>query len=73
MLTISKNNCTIYPVDYFCPMNYDTGEITITENTYSIHHYAASWYTGNALVRKIKYYLIPVKIFVKRYVLRREE
>lgn len=37
------NGCTIYPVEYFCPMNYDTGKIKITENTYSIHHYTASW------------------------------
>lgn len=34
---------TIYPTDYFCPMNYQTGEINITSNTYSIHHYTASW------------------------------
>ena len=34
----------IYPQEYFCPMNYDTGELTITANTYSIHHYTASWY-----------------------------
>ena len=24
-------------------MNYKTGEINITSNTYSIHHYTASW------------------------------
>lgn len=34
---------TIYPWDYFCPMRYGTGELTITENTRSIHHYSASW------------------------------
>lgn len=33
----------IYPWDYFCPMRYGTGELTITENTRSIHHYSASW------------------------------
>lgn len=33
----------IYPIDYFCPMNYNTGELTITNNTYTIHHYIASW------------------------------
>lgn len=37
---------TIYPQEYFCPMNYDTGKITITPNTYSIHHYTASWYSN---------------------------
>lgn len=35
----------IYPEEYFCPMNYLTNEINITENTYSIHHYSASWLT----------------------------
>lgn len=33
----------IYPADYFCPMDYITGAITVTGNTYSIHHYKASW------------------------------
>lgn len=36
---------TIYPPDYFCPQNFFTGEMLITGNTHSIHHYAASWYT----------------------------
>ena len=36
---------TIYPSEYFCPLDFDTGEITITNNTRSIHHYTASWYT----------------------------
>lgn len=34
---------TIYPVDYFCPIDMETGKLTITENTCSIHRYAASW------------------------------
>lgn len=34
---------TIYPIEYFCPYNYNTGEMKITENTYSIHHCAATW------------------------------
>lgn len=33
----------IYPTDYFCPKNYDTGEMTINANTRSIHHFSASW------------------------------
>lgn len=33
----------IYPPEYFCPKNYFTGEMNITENTRSIHHYAATW------------------------------
>ncbi len=45
----------IYPKEYFCPMNYDTGEIIITSNTYSIHHYTASWYdASNLYAHKLK-------------------
>ena len=33
----------LYPPEYFCPLNYFTGEMNITENTRSIHHYAATW------------------------------
>ena len=33
-----------YPSDYFCPKNFETGLLKITDNTYSIHHYDASWY-----------------------------
>ncbi len=39
----SFRGITIYPAEYFCPKNYNTGELTITDNTYTIHHYIASW------------------------------
>lgn len=34
---------SIYPADYFCPLNYETGILNITKNTRSIHHYSATW------------------------------
>ena len=34
---------TIYPDEYFCPMVALTGEIKITQNTRTIHHYTATW------------------------------
>lgn len=34
---------TVYSKDFFCPMDYYTGELHITENTYSVHHYSMSW------------------------------
>lgn len=37
------DDITIYPEEYFDPLNYYTQELTITENTRSIHRYAASW------------------------------
>ena len=37
------NDINIYPLDYFCPMDYNTGQVNVTERTYSIHWYDMSW------------------------------
>ena len=37
-------DAVIYSSEYFCPMDYKTGRITITPNTYAIHWYEASWF-----------------------------
>lgn len=34
----------VYPPDFFCPMDFETRRISITDNTRSIHHYDNSWY-----------------------------
>ena len=36
-------NKPIYPKEYFAPLDWRTGEIKKTENTYAIHYGAASW------------------------------
>lgn len=33
----------IYPKEYFCPVDTFDGGLHITDNTYTIHHYAQSW------------------------------
>lgn len=33
----------IYPKEYFCPIDYYTGQCKMSPNTHTIHHYAASW------------------------------
>lgn len=35
----------VYPPEYFCPMDDVTKDIRITNNTYSIHHFSASWFS----------------------------
>ncbi len=37
------NGTTVFPREYFAPTDFEKGETHITEHTYSIHHYAASW------------------------------
>lgn len=34
---------TIYPWDYFCPQEFLSRKVEITEHTYTIHHYSATW------------------------------
>lgn len=36
-------NGTIYPSEYFCPVECSTRKENFTKNTISIHHYDASW------------------------------
>lgn len=36
---------TVYPSEYFNPKSYVTGDVKITENTRSIHHFSMSWFT----------------------------
>ena len=35
----------VYPVDYFCPVDFDTEKLHKTKNTVVIHWFAASWHT----------------------------
>ncbi|MFC3927404.1 glycosyltransferase family 32 protein [Streptococcus caprae] len=49
----------VYPQEYFNPLNADTKQLQITKNTYTIHHYTASWLgTGNKWKQLLKR-LIP--------------
>lgn len=58
----------IYPVEYFCPKVMGTNKIRITDKTYSIHHFDCTWKSQNRIVRKIGYYLIPLKQLIKKIV-----
>src|SRR5699024_11966734 len=36
----------IYPAEYFCPLNYFTGELHITDKTVAIHHFRSEEHTS---------------------------
>lgn len=55
----------IYPPDYFCPKPSEFGKIQITENTRTIHHYAASW-----IGPKQRLANFMIRIFGKRLVIK---
>lgn len=42
----------IYPKEYFCPMDYTTGKLQITDKSRTIHWYDASWFDERMKVRR---------------------
>lgn len=47
----------LYPSEYFCPKSYVNGNINITKNTITIHHFSGSWLpkeTRNRILLKQK-------------------
>jgi hypothetical protein len=56
---------TIFPEEYFCPQVFSTGKVKITDKTYSIHHYHASWQTEEEK-QAVKAYRCCTKIFGER-------
>ena len=59
----------VYPEEFFNPLNADTQKLSVTNNTYTIHHYTASWLgNGSKIKQKIKK-LIP-DCLLKRRVIR---
>ena len=55
------------PEDFLCPMKYYTGKKVITKNTYSIHHFCASWITPTAKRTLFLKRLVGVKMYNKLY------
>lgn len=71
--TIQKfEDVTIYPTEYFCPLNMRSNKLVKTNNTYSIHWYDASWKSSNKFIRNLQKKLLPLKIIartsVERYI-----
>ena len=46
MTQIINENTIVLSSDYLCPMDWSSGSIRIEKQTYSIHHYDASWFSS---------------------------
>ena len=51
---IKIKEAIVFPPSYFDPMDYMSGKIKISENTYAIHHYSASWISDEEKVKNEK-------------------
>lgn len=55
----------IYPKEYFCPIDFESKKCIITENTYSIHHFAGSWITFSDIIKIKLYKIITSNVLTK--------
>lgn len=42
----------LFPFEYFSPKNTETGKISKTKNTYTIHHFSSSWMPFSSKLRR---------------------
>ena len=59
---IFGDNNLLLPFDYLCAKSFFTGEISKTENTYTIHHFKGTWKNEEDKI-KDKFRLFLVKYF----------
>ncbi len=57
----------ILPEDFLCPVKYYTGKKVVTKNTFSIHHFCASWTSATAKRTLFLKRVIGVKMYNKLY------
>lgn len=51
---VINSEFAVFPKDYFCPKSYVDGEIHLTENTHTIHHFAGSWRVDDKDLARLK-------------------
>ena len=64
-------NYTIYPWEYFCPIEFLSSKLEITSNTRTIHHYTATWMSWTDKLKMRKGFFFskkPCGIWIKRLI-----
>lgn len=54
---------TIYPKEYFCPKDYDTKKIHLTDNTVAIHHFDGSWHSKSDKIKELLCRILGTKLY----------
>lgn len=54
---------TIYPKEYFCPKDYDTKKIHLTDNTVAIHHFDGSWHSKSDKMKELLCKILGTKLY----------
>jgi hypothetical protein len=53
------DNVAFFPKEYFCPYDYDSHKLYITNNTISIHWYGESWLSKRKKISKERQKRLP--------------
>ncbi len=48
----NEDSFFLFPFEYFSPKNIETGKISKTKNTYTIHHFSSSWMPFTTKLRR---------------------
>lgn len=69
-MKIFGDNMVLLPFDYLCAKDFETGIVTKTQNTFTIHHFSGSWLTPeNQYKQDIKRKLCKIySLRVARYI-----
>ena len=59
---ITNKKIVPLPTDFLTAKSYKTGKITITPNTYTIHHFAGSWKSWDEKMKIIRARIIGTKL-----------
>ena len=54
---------TVYPHEFFAPINVISGKLHITPNTHTIHHYMGSWDIKNHSIKDVIRNILPEWVF----------
>ncbi len=71
-----ETSVTVFNNQYFSPLNYTTKKLKVTQNTYAIHYFNATWFTGKLktqekILRALYYCVTPLvfNMFARIYTL----
>lgn len=70
-----EQTISVFPQDYFSPINYTTRKLKLTSNSYTIHYFSATWFTKKLnfqekFLRGVYYTFSPAlfKVFTRIWV-----
>lgn len=62
----------VFSADFFSPKRWDTGEMEVSDNTYSIHHFAGSWLPQHINIKNKRVYsFVKIKVWIVHHLMRK--